>query len=324
MQFDVDVLESETEDHDNKLAEDDNSNNENLIVVNPTTIIQNSKLKFGVVDNDYSNKNGSIDSLENILRSEIDILSLFKQYGNEFNKNIVEEDLDYAVKGKKTILIAWEPWDPDKGLIQSRDYLTDIIQGRMDNYLLEFVTKTNSLDTEVIIRFGHEMNGNWYPWGNRASDYINAYRYIVDLARANNLRNIQWMWSINAENVPYSGIENVSNYYPGDSYVDLIGIDGFNFGNSTDFGGWKNFGDIFSHPYLYVSQTYNKPIFISETACSEEGGNKAKWVNNMFNSLENDYSKVKAVVWFNLLKEADWRINSSNSSTNAFITSLNK
>ena len=63
----------------------------------------------------------------------------------------------------------------------------------------------------------------------------------------------------------------------------------------------------------------NKPIMISEIASTEQGGSKAAWITDWFlRDLPAEYPRVRAVVWFDQDKEADWRFNSSPASLAAF------
>jgi len=56
-----------------------------------------------------------------------------------------------------------------------------------------------------------------------------------------------------------------------------------------------------------------------ETASTESGGNKAKWITDMFTSLNNNFGQIQGITWFNINKETDWRIESSLASKQAFI-----
>jgi len=279
-------------------------------------------ISFGIVVDDYTNPHGSIPRLEYELDAQFDTVSLFKQFGHEWNNMLIQEDLAYAESREKKLLVAWEPWDPRKGMNQTVDYVSEIPGGKHDEYIVRFANQVREYGLPVTIRFGHEMNGNWYPWGNRPEEYKRAYRYIVDTFRSLGVSNVSWMWTINAENVPVSPISTVSQFYPGSEYVDLIGLDGFNFG-STNGHSWVAFSQIFQPAYSFVV-SYRKPIVISETASSEIGGDKAKWIEDMLRSdLPETLPLVSEVVWFSLDKEADWRIDSSESSLNSFKNSLN-
>lgn len=292
-----------------------------VAVSSPTITEQRLSANFGVVVNDYANRTGELSSLEQMTGRSFSSVSIFKQFGSRYNSNLILDDLAYIKSNNKRLLIAWEPWNPEQGGNQSIDYLKEIPEGKHDIYLKSFATTIRSYGAPVTLRFGHEMNGNWYPWGQRPAEYIKAYRYVVTFLKNEGVSNVNWMWSINAENVPTSPISSVNNFYPGNDVVDVVGIDGFNFGTSS--GGWRSFRQIFSPAYEFLSANYDKPIVISETASAEIGGNKPAWVTAMANDLPIYFSKVSEVIWFSILKEADWRINSSEATLQSFKEILN-
>lgn len=283
--------------------------------------IELSSVKLSAVLDDYSNPL-AIKDFEEKLGKSISTISFYKHFGIESNKLLSQSDLMNIKNLGKGILVAWEPWNPGEGLSQSRDYLTEINNGNFDEYIRQFAEGVKIYGNTITIRFGHEMNGNWYPWGKRPEEYKKAYTRIVDIFRTEGVENAKFMWSINAENVPYEDIRSVAQYYPGDSYVDSIGIDGFNFGTMHSDSKWRSFRETFYPAYSYIVKTYNKPIMFSEIASAEQGGNKAEWVRQMFNEMNSTFSEAKEIVWFNLNKETDWRIDSSEASLSSFRKSL--
>lgn len=273
-----------------------------------------SKVTFGVVPQDYTNKSGELTSLQQNLGMKISTVSIFKQFGLAGNNNFDAAGLAYEKSQGMNVQLAWEPWNPEKGSTQSVDYLKEISKGTYDSYIKSFALAMKQYGGQVTLRFGHEMNGDWYPWGNRPVDYIAAYKHVHDLVKGVGASNVAFMWCVNETGNPSS----LTQFYPGDGYVDVIGIDGFNWGTTQNYGGWKSFADIFGGDYQYLAGHYNKPIVIAETGSTEFGGNKAQWISDMFSVLPSKFPKVKGVVWFDLLKETDWRIDSSKSSLQAF------
>jgi beta-mannanase len=286
--------------------------------VSPTATVTRKKtiVKLGIVVDDYASSMGTLSQLEKRTGKTFSTVSIFKQFGNE-NNYLVPSDLDYIKSTGKKLLIAWEPWNPNEGLNQSRDYLTEINAGAWDEYITKFALQIKAYGAPVILRFGHEMNGNWYPWGNRPAEYTSAYRRIYEIFKTQNESNVKWMWSINAENVPVSPISEVNKYYPGSLYVDAVGLDGFNLGTSQNNSQWRSFEKIFGLAYEYVLR-YGKPITISEFASAEAGGDKAKWISDMARVLPLKMANIGEIVWFDLNKETDWRINSSPQSEDAW------
>jgi hypothetical protein len=60
-----------------------------------------------------------------------------------------------------------------------------------------------------------------------------------------------------------------------------------------------------------------RPIQLAETSSAEAGGSKAQWIEQMFAYLAH-HPEVTSVIWFNLVKETNWRIDSSPSAERAF------
>ena len=300
------------------------SNDENEVLSEKVEAIAQTKknrVNFGVVVNNYSNSTGELSAIENQTGVTISTVGIYKQFGHPTNKNLVQSDLAYIKITGKKLMITFEPWNPNEGMAQSTDYLKEINEGKHDAYITSFAQSVKEFGNTTYLRFAHEMNGNWYPWSQKPTLYVGAYRRVVELFRSAGASNVKFVWSINAENVPAEPIGNISKYYPGDAFIDVIGIDGYNFGSSNPNTSWRSFSSIFASPYNHLSKTYSKPIYITEVASAEAGGDKSLWVNDMFASIDS-MPNIREIIWFNLLKETDWRIDSSPSSLKSFDTNL--
>ncbi|MEO7754083.1 MAG: glycosyl hydrolase [Terracoccus sp.] len=122
--------------------------------------------------------------------------------------------------------ITWEPWDPASGADQPAYRLAAIANGAHDAYISRWAGQARAARTPVVLRFGHEMNGSWYPWaeqanGNAPGDFVRAYRHVHDLFVAARATNVTWAWS---PNVSFPGSTPVSGLYPGDGYVDQVAL----------------------------------------------------------------------------------------------------
>ena len=172
------------------------------------------------------------------------------------------------------------------------------------------------------------MNSNWYPWapamnGNDPQLYIKAYRHVHDLFVAQGATKVLWVWCINVDNVPSESWNQPGVLYPGDAYVDWIGLDGYNWGTGVSWGSWRSFTDLFSGAYAAgQSISPSKPIIIAELASSTTGGDKAAWIADMFTTIPTRFPKLKAFNWFDVQKEQDWRIQSSQATSDQFSRGL--
>ena len=201
-----------------------------------------------------------------------------------------------------------------------------IANGSMDAYLIKYATNAKNFGKPVWLRPFHEMNGNWYPWagtaaGNTPADFIAAWRHVRTLFKNAGATNVKFVWSPNADSVPNTTANAIGKYWPGESYVDSIGIDGYNFGTTSST--WRSFSSVMGPAYkACAALSPTKPIFIAETGCGTVGGDKAAWISNMFKVIPTTYPRIVGVTWFNANKERDWRIESSTASLNAFKTGI--
>jgi hypothetical protein len=202
-----------------------------------------------------------------------------------------------------------EPWNVT---------LDAIASGSEDSTIQSRAAGTKALNGKVLLRFAHEMNGNWYPWdgyhngANTAAPakYIAAYRHVKDVFVAAGVTNVLWVFCPNVDSVPSDAWNQWSNYYPGDTYVDWTCYDAYNWGTDT-------FAAMTTRIYSGLSAK-NKPIMLGET--STQDVEKATWISAIIPAMKSQFPMLKALVWFDVNKENDWRYDSSSNSLGAFIT----
>jgi hypothetical protein len=224
-----------------------------------------------------------------------------------------------------------ERWDLANGRIplitwQPTPGLTPINNGSQDTMISTTASAIKALGRPVFLRFGHEMNGNWYAWDgthnndpgttNGPSKYIQAWRHVHDLFVRAGATNVVWVWEPNNESVPNDPWNSWKSYYPGASYVDWVGIDGYNWSTTREWGVWKSFETLVTP--IYNDYHATKPIMISETSSVEQGGNKAQWISDTLAAAKSKFPSIAAVLWFDELKENDWRFDTSPAAKSAF------
>jgi hypothetical protein len=223
-----------------------------------------------------------------------------------------------------TPMVSLEPVDENGTDIP----LSQIAAGNYDSYIHKAAGVAKAWGGRIMIRFAYEMNLNpraGIPWGggpgavggNTPADYIAAWRHVVGLYRADGATNAEFVW---APNVDDGGIP-FTQYFPGDEWVDDVGLDGYNWGSAFESTGhkWLSLGDTFASSYATLTQLSSKPVIFTETASSEIGGEKASWIRRGFlNEIPQLFPRVTGVIWFNVQKESDWRVDSSQASLEAF------
>ena len=114
---------------------------------------------------------------------------------------------------------------------------------------------------------------------------------------------------------------NFMLHYPGDEYVDYVGIDGYNWGNTKSWSRWMSFRDIFEERYRQALDHFKKPVIISEFSSTSSGGDKRTWIKEAMRDIRR-MRNIKAFVLFNIDKETDWSFPADTSFGKEFKSQL--
>jgi hypothetical protein len=245
------------------------------------------------------------------------LIGIFIQYLKNNAPVFPSENIETLniIKNQNSIpFITWEPWDAAQTTI---NILPDILNGTYDNLIDSWAIYLKQYDWPVIIRWGHEMDGNWYPWSENAETYKQAFRYIVTRFKNAKAYNVSWIFAPNRDDGGTG--RNFEDYFPGTNYVDGFGISGYNFGTTQSWSSWINFYSIYYNAVTKLNALGNLPIII-DIGSTEKGGNKAEWIADMFYQLADNstFSSIKGLVWFNFNKETNWKVDSSETSLTAY------
>jgi hypothetical protein len=171
--------------------------------------------------------------------------------------------------------------------------LRGITLGESDPYLSSYAEAVRAYRDPVIISFGHEMNGSWETWGYQhasPADFVAAWRHIVNLFRVLGANNVTWLWTVNIVNDTQRGrIPPPNAWWPGSSYVNWVGIDGYYLKPS-----WQ-FAPLFGPTIGDVQALTSDPILIAETGAVPTAGQSAK-IRNLFGGV-HAYGLL-GLVWF--------------------------
>jgi hypothetical protein len=199
--------------------------------------------------------------------------------------------------------------------------LSAIVAGEHDTEIDVWATKAAEFGHPLFVRPWWEMNGTWYAWGQSAS-YIAAWQRLYNRVNAI-AHNVSLVWcpSIIGPSAP-----DPTTWWPGDAYVDWIGMDGYNWGTNTlQPDSWKTASTVFTATYNILTALSAKPIIICETASTESGGTKSTWITELLSEagLKTLFPHVRAFLWFNdnIIKgegRMDWQIESSTNAQKAF------
>ncbi len=295
-----------------------------LILVAMPTAASADALRFGAwtPGEPYGASTAGADALAAATGRRVEIVNWYQNWGGGDWVAAVQPHVIGAVTaGGRTPLLTWEPWDPAAGTNQPAYRLARIAGGEFDAYIAGWARELAAIGAPVYLRPMHEMNGNWYPWGatvngNSPALYVQAWRRMVTIFRQHGAGNVRFVWSPNNVDVPASN--PMEQYYPGTPYVDVLAVDGYNWGSTRpEFGGWQSFSTVFRGAYERLRVLGPQPIWIAEVGTAPEGGDKSAWIRDMF-AQASTMSRLQAIVWFNENKERDWRADQTAATAAAF------
>ncbi len=265
------------------------------------------------------------DAMEQWLGFGLDIQTVFEPWDGE---RITEQiDLLTAIHTAGRIpLFTWEAYTPTPAATPP-DILQRILAGEYDEYidswgraLADWLSDPNAGssgdDRRLLLRPLHEPNGDWYPWapaatGTEPSMFARAWRRIHRRISRMGVPadRVDWIWAVNHADV---GGVSAESLFPGDDVVDLIGVDGFNWGASQEWSQWATPERIFGQMLARIREVSSRPVCIPEFGCTTatlEGPDstlKGQWLRDAFSYFAGE--DIVLVAYFDIEKETDWQV----------------
>jgi Glycosyl hydrolase family 26 len=197
--------------------------------------------------------------------------------------------------------------------------LREIADGSEDSILEQYALDVGTLHTPIAVDFDHEFNGSWFAWGEKyspASVFVAAWRHIVTVFRKYDATNVIWVWN---PNVDYgSTVLNLAPWYPGNSYVSWIGLDGYFFAPR------ETYASIFGQTMSQIRRFTDRPMLIVETGANPASG-RERAIASLFAGATATRGLL-GLIWFDYgkTKSHDWYINNDPSALAAFAASAVK
>lgn len=218
----------------------------------------------------------------------------------------------------------------------------EVANGVYDAEYRRFFSMAKESKAHFIFRTMHEANGNWYSWSGDPAHFKLAWKHIWNLAREAGLTNanILFDFSVNSEDLPSAdgsvggtivyctqdqkkktGCKTFEDFYPGNEYVDIMGMTLYNWGRgrSESWAKWRTFAELLTDPRMNTFariKSYKKPIFIDEvgtTAVDFDGAwsqekvlngyangadRKNKWITDMSKEV-SARPEITGILYFN-------------------------
>jgi hypothetical protein len=236
----------------------------------------------------------------------------------KLDSDVTPERLERLSASGATPMVTLEPWlvestpgDPELAGFT----LQSVIEGDHDDDLWRIAGVMATYDRAVYLRFAHELNGDWYPWAvgvntNTSDRYVRAWRHVHDLFTRAGADQVTWVWSPNV--VTNTG-RDFAEAYPGDDYVDVLGLTGY--GGLAGADASETFEDSLDE----LEDVSEAPVLLAETGAS---GDKRRWIESLPELLA-EHERVIGLVWFSTTPEStgatgDYRLDDSEVTLDAF------
>jgi mannan endo-1,4-beta-mannosidase len=240
------------------------------------------------------------------------------------NKRWPRDMVNYLKHTSTVPLIVWQPMDPE---VQNRPTMS--LRKILDNkakwgkYVRTFARAARNSRQTIILRFAHEMDCPYFTYGQGRFD--NTPKMIRDLwhwvwqqFQKVGATNVKFLWS---PNNPGPGCTPWPRIYPGDRYVDYVGMSGFNWGIPNDrsrpWSRWKPMATVLEKGVEGLMALTRKPIVVAETGSSPDaprGKSKANWIRYGYPDIYRRYPRVVLIAYFNVDmrpapdRHEDWRL----------------
>jgi len=149
-----------------------------------------------------------------------------------------------------------------------------------------------------IVRIAWQANGNWFQWSAvNANDYVNCWRHIATAIRATASPDPILDWSINAHYSQLPPSHNPLDIYPGDAYVDNIGIDAYDqFPASPTQAAFNTQANATGGiTWLYnFARAHGKTFGIGEWGVASGSGNNGGFDNTNYIQFMRDWMVARA------------------------------
>ncbi|TGY77390.1 glycosyl hydrolase, partial [Cellulomonas shaoxiangyii] len=286
------------------------------------------------------------DDITRKVQATPDMSGYFQGWDGDFRPDAVTRSWQ---KGMLPLL-TWESRPMNAANDQAIDpnySLPVIIGGKYDDYLRKYARDVAAHGMPLAIRLNHEMNGSWYPWGerewgggplngNRKGDFVKMWRHVHDIFEEEGANEyVLWVWAPNIVNALPDYGKNSSWYmkslYPGDEYVDWVGLSGY-FRPPYRADQTPTFSYTYDRSLGQLREITDKPILLAEIGASEVGNQKPQWVADLFRGLARPENQdIIGIAWFHHTVTTisggqrvtnDWRINSRADSLRAFVDGI--
>ena len=235
-----------------------------------------STLQWGIFEPSAPDDFTQLQYLETAMEYEFPILLNYSNLENKYQHPNLQARLENTYAKNKTLELTLQTSWTGAG---EGNMVYDVLDGEYDEFLKDYAKKISDFDHPVLFRLGNEMNGDWCPYSsyNTSKDtmiFKEFYRYVHKIFDDAGADNVIWVWNPNGKSFPDFKWNDAMMYYPGDEYVDIVGLTAYNTGTYYSDENWSEFDTLYDPLYAEYARLFKQPMMITEFASSSVGGDK--------------------------------------------------
>jgi Glycosyl hydrolase family 26 len=297
------------------------------------------KVTLGVTIEEHNRDRATFQEFERQVGNTPRIWTLWSQWGsrngqssclpNQGTCSFPRDAANWIAAEGAVPMIFWEPvryGAQGSGHCEYSDH-RNIKNGAHDAYIRDWARAAKAYNRTVLVRFAHEINGQYFPWGlknssngalcnDTASDFIAGWRRIVTIFRQVGATKVKFVWTVSKSSCK-GGCNPYDDYYPGNSWVHYVGFSNFNWGAAKNQ--WVSMVSNVSDIMVFFRRFTKKPVIIAENATNTYGGSKPAWIKQGYEAVYRRWRQIKAIVYLNVnlshVGHPDWSLDTPGPYT---------
>lgn len=267
-------------------------------------IANGNQLQWGIFATDIYGKgiDITIPEIEKKIDYKFDLTLAYVHFGDEFPLEFMRKNYDNG----KMVELTYQITSSNNEKIMGYTPNLDLYRGLKDEEIRAFARGAKEFGHPFLFRLNNEMNSDWTSYSGivNLSDpdiFVSNWQRVYRIFAEEGVNNAIWIFNPNDRDFPPCRWNHHAAYYPGNEYVQILGVTGYNTGTyyqQENAEEWREFEEIYDEIVKSYSPFFSEfPWIITEFASSSIGGNKVKWINSMFSVLPK-YPLIKVAVWF--------------------------
>lgn len=264
--------------------------------------LESNSLKWGIFENTAPESFDFLNTLEKKLDYTFEFLVRYQTFSSG---GFPMQEMLNAHQHGRYVELTFQTMNLDER--DNSSVIYDILNGKYDDFFNLYAKEIREFNHPILFRLNNEMNGDWCIYSSyyasKDTELFKAvWRYVYKIFKDNGVDNVIWVWNPHDGSFPDFKWNHYLNYYPGDEYVDVIGLTGYNTGTYYPGEKWREFNDIYIPLYNEYMELFKKPFMVTEFGSNSVGGDKIKWINEMFDTMDK-LENIKVAIWWNGI---DW------------------